>query len=141
MDSGPPPPASSATDVLAALDDATAADAAVLVDLMRRISGHEPQVWNVGTLGFDTYRFAYDSGREGDGHALAFYPRKGKTTVYLMDGTARHADLLAGLGKHTTSRVCVYLKRLDDIHLDVLEQVLRASYANLKAEDGNVKRV
>jgi hypothetical protein len=131
----------SVEDVVAALDDATAADARVLMDLMHRISGAEPRVWNVGTIGYDTYGYHYDSGRVGEGHALGFYPRKGKTTVYLMDGTGLHAEQLAGLGKHTTSRVCVYLTRLSDVDLDVLEQVLRASYANLKEQDGNVKRV
>ena len=111
------------------------------MELMQRISGHEPQLWNVGTIGYDTYHFAYDSGREGDGHALGFYPRKGRTTVYLMDGTERHAELLGRLGKHTTSRVCVYIKRLSDVELPVLEQVLRESYDNLKAQDGHVRRV
>lgn len=129
------------SDVVAALDDATAADARVLMDLMHRISGAEPRVWNVGTIGYGTYGYHYDSGRTGEGHALGFYPRTGRTTVYLMDGTALHADLLAGLGKHTTSRVCVYLKRLSDVDLGVLEQVLSASYANLTEQDGNVKRV
>jgi Domain of unknown function (DU1801) len=133
--------AAQVSDVLAALDDATAADARAVMDLMHRISDAEPQVWNVGTIGYGTYRYHYDSGRQGEGHALGFYPRKGKTTVYLMDGTGLHADLLAGLGTHTTSRVCIYLKRLSDIDLGVLEQVLRASYANLTEQDGNVKRV
>ena len=127
-------------DVVASLDERTAQDAAVLLELMGRISGHEPQLWNVGTIGFDAYHFRYDSGREGDGHVLAFYPRKGKITVYLMDGTERHAELLAGLGTHTTSRVCVYIKRLSDIDLEVLDQVLQQSYADLKAHDGDMHR-
>jgi len=135
------PDVSSVEEVVAALDEQTAADARVLMDLMHRISGHEPRVWNVGTIGFDSYHFRYDSGREGDGHALGFYPRRGKTTVYLMDGTARHADLLAQLGTHTTSRVCVYLKRLADIQLPVLEDVLRQSYEYLKANDGTMHRI
>jgi hypothetical protein len=131
----------SVEEVVAALDEQTAADARVLIDLMRRISGHEPRLWNVATIGFDSYHFRYDSGREGDAHALGFYPRTGKTTVYLMDGTARHADLLAQLGTHTTSRVCVYLKRLSDISLPVLEDVLRESYRYLKAHDGTMHRI
>lgn len=131
----------SVDEVVAALDEQTAADARVLIDLMGRISGHEPRIWNVGTIGFDSYHYRYDSGREGDAHALGFYPRKGKTTVYLMDGTARHADLLARLGTHTTSRVCVYLKRLGDIELPVLEDVLRQSYAYLKEHDGTMHRI
>ena len=58
-----------------------------------------------------------------------------------MDGTAQHSALLADLGTHTTSRVCVYLKRLSDVSLPVLQQVLQESYAALKAEDGRVRRV
>ena len=131
----------SVEQVVAALDEQTAADARVLIDMMRGISGHEPRLWNVATIGFDSYHFRYDSGREGDAHALGFYPRTGKTTVYLMDGTARHADLLAQLGTHTTSRVCVYLKRLSDISLPVLEDVLRGSYDYLKAHDGTMHRI
>lgn len=136
--------ASDAADVaavLAALDEPTAQDAQALIELMTRISGKEPRVWNVATIGFDSYHFRYDSGREGDAHCLGFYPRKGKTTIYLMDGTARHADALAGLGRHTTSRVCLYLKRLSDLDLDVLDAVLRDSYAYLKDHDGTVGRV
>jgi hypothetical protein len=125
---------------VASLDERTAADSAVLMEVMRRISGHEPQLWNVGTIGFDSYHYKYDSGREGDGHALGFYPRKGKMTIYLMDGTERHAELLADLGAHTTSRVCVYLKRLSDVDLTVLEQVLQQSYDYLKAHDGDMRR-
>ena len=131
----------SVADVLAALDEPTAADSRALIEMMRRISGHEPRLWNVATIGFDSYHFRYASGREGDGHCLGFYPRKGKTTIYLMDGTARHADLLADLGTHTTSRVCVYVKRLSDVSLPVLERVLQESYDYLKAQDGSVGRV
>ncbi len=128
-------------DLLASLDERTAEDARALVAMMRRITGHPPRPWNVGTIGFDSYHYKYDSGREGDCHALGFHPRKGKTTVYLMDGTARHATLLARLGRHTTSRVCLYVKRLDDVELPVLERICRDSYAYLKSRDGHVPRV
>ncbi len=131
-----------AEDVIAALDDEQlAADSRALVEIMHAISGHEPRVWNVGTIGFDSYHYRYDSGREGDAQAIGFYPRKGKITVYLMDGTARYSQLLSDLGKHTTSRVCVYLKRLSDIEVPVLEEILKQSYANVKAQDGDMKRV
>lgn len=130
-----------AEDVIAALDNAqTAADSRLLVEIMQRISGHEPRVWNVATIGFDSYHYRYDSGRQGDAQAISFYPRNGKITVYLMDGTARYADLLAGLGKHTASRACLYLKGLKDINLPVLEEILRQSYANVKSQDGQMKR-
>ena len=130
----------SVADIVASLDEQTAQDCRVLMEMMHRISGHEPQVWNVATIGFDSYHYAYGSGREGDGHALGCYPRKGRTTVYLMDGTARHAELLSRLGTHSTSRVCVYIKRLSDVELPVLEQVLQQSYDYLKSQDGHMHR-
>ena len=126
---------------VASLDEQTAADTHMLVSMMSKVSGHGPQLWNVGTIGFDTYHFKYDSGREGDNHAIAFYPRRGKLTIYLMDGTARHQDALAGLGKHTTSRVCLYIKRLSDVDLPILEAVLRESYAYVKSHDGHMHRI
>jgi len=129
-----------ADDVVAALDERTAADCRVLIEMMQRISGHEPRLWNVATLGFDSYHYRYDSGREGDAHAIGFYPRKGRITVYLMDGTQRHADLLARLGTHTTSRVCIYLKRLSDVDLSVLEKVVQQSYDYVLAHDGEMHR-
>ena len=132
----------SVEDYLASLDDGHSVDdCRALIDMMRRISGHEPTMWNVGTIGFDSYHFRYDSGREGDCHALGFYARARKMTVYLMDGTARHAELLGRLGRHTTSRVCVYIKQLADIELSVLEQILRDSYEHVKSQDGHMYRV
>jgi hypothetical protein len=130
-------------DYLASLDPQTATDSEILIAMMRRISGHEPTLWNAGTIGFDTYHYKYDSGREGDGHVIGFYPRKGKTTLYLMDGTARYADLLARLGKHTTTGYCVYFKQLSDVELPALEQLVQASYANVKekSEDGPIRQI
>jgi hypothetical protein len=132
----------SVEDVIAALGDEQAiSDTRTLLEMMHRISGSQPKLWNVGTIGFDEYHYHYESGREGDGHALGFYPRKGKITIYVMDGTMRHSRLLARLGKHTTSRVCVYIKRLGDVDLLVLEKILEQSYRYLKAQSGRVNRV
>ena len=132
---------SAVKDYIASLDEQTVKDTHVLIEMMQRISGHKPQKWNAGTLGFDTYHYKYDSGREGDGHVIGFYPRKGKITVYLMDGTARHSELLARLGKHTTTGYCVYIKRLSDIDLPILEQIVQQSYAYIKSLDGHINRV
>ncbi|MFN8414608.1 MAG: DUF1801 domain-containing protein [Anaerolineales bacterium] len=128
-------------DFIASIEDEqTKKDSLVLIEMMQRISGHKPKIWNVGTIGFDTYHYKYDSGREGDSQTIGFYPRKGKITVYLMDGTVRYSELLSRLGKHTTSRVCVYLKRLSDIDLSVLEQIVQESYAYVKSQDGHMHR-
>lgn len=133
--------ANSVESYLASLDDEqTLADTRVLIEMMQRISGHQPELWNVGTIGFDTYHFKYDSGREGDSVPLSFYPRKGKMTIYLLDGTSRHAERLARLGKHTTSRVCLYIKRLSDVDLSILEQIVSDSYAYIKSQDGHMHR-
>jgi hypothetical protein len=133
----------SVKDYLATLDEQTVKDTQILVEMMQRISGHGPQLWNAGTIGFDAYHYKYDSGREGDGHVIGFYPRKGKITVYLMDGTARHSQLLAKLGKYTTTGYCVYIKRLSDVELPVLEQIVGQSYKYIKSEsqDGPIDRI
>jgi hypothetical protein len=98
-------------------DEQTVEDSRVLTKMMQRMTGREPKLWNVGTLGFDTYHYKYDSGREGDGHVLGFYPRKGKTTIYLMDGTARYSEL------------------------PILEQILQTSYENIKSQDGHINEI
>jgi hypothetical protein len=132
---------SSVEDYVASLDDEqTVRDTRVLIEMMQQVSGHQPNLWNVGTIGFDTYHYKYDTGREGDAVPMSFYPRKGKMTVYLLDGTARHSELLARLGTHATSRVCVYIKRLSDIELPILEQIVRDSYEYIKSRDGHMHR-
>jgi hypothetical protein len=127
-------------DFVATLDEQSVKDCKVLVPMMQRISGHEPKLWNVGTIGFDTYHYKYDSGREGDCQTIGFYPRKGKITFYFMDGTARYSDLMTRLGNHTSTRVCIYIKRLSDIQLPVLEQMLQQSYDYIKSQDGHMHR-
>lgn len=133
----------SVKEYIASLDDQTEKESQVLLEMMQRISGHKPKLWNAGTLGFDTYHYKYDSGREGDSIVIGFYPRKGKITIYLMDGTARYSELLAKLGKHTTTGYCVYIKRLTDIELPILEQIVQQSYKNIKSksQDGPIDRI
>ena len=128
-------------EYLASLDDAqTVADSRALITMMRRITGEEPRMWNVGTVGFGAYHYRYDSGREGDGHLLGFYPRKDRLTIYLMDGTARHRGSLERLGKHTSSRVCLYIRRLSDVDLPILEGVLRESCDYIASQNGRMQR-
>jgi len=131
----------SVKEFIASLEaEQTANDSLVLMEMMQRISGHAPKMWNAGTIGFDTYHYKYDSGREGDGHVSGFYPRKGKITIF-MDGTARYSELLAKLGKHTTTGYCVYIKRLSDIELPILEQIVQQSYEYVKSRDGHIHQI
>jgi len=142
MDKATPQNISSVKDYISSLDDEqTVKDSQTLVAMMRRISRHEPTMANVGTIGFNTYHYKYDSGREGDAQVIGFYPRKGKITVYLMDGTARYSDLLAKLGAHTTTGYCVYIKRLSDIELPILEQIVQQSYEHITSQDGHINQI
>ncbi len=125
----------SVKEYIASIDDPQmVTDAEVLMGMMKQVSGQEPILYGIGTIGFGVYHYKYDSGREGDAHTLGFYPRAGKITVYLMDGTTRYSKLLAKLGKHTTTGYCVYIKRLSDVDLPTLEQVLKESYENITSK-------
>jgi hypothetical protein len=106
-------------------------DAERLLALMGRVTGEPARMWGPSIVGFGSYHYRYESGREGDMAAAGFSPRKAATTVYVADGVDEHAELLARLGPHTTGKVCVYIKDLDDVDLDVLEKIIRRSYATL----------
>lgn len=108
-----------------------AADAAVVVDLLRRITEVEPVVWGEVMIGFGTYHYRYASGHAGDWPRIAVAPRKQNLTIHLMDGTANHAALLARLGPHKTGVSCLYLTRLERVDLGVLEMILRASWMEM----------
>ncbi len=112
----------------------------MLIEMMQPINSEAPELWNVGTIGFARYRYRYDSGREGESHKIGFYPRRGRITVYLMDGSVRCPELLSRLGRHTTSRVCVYIKQLSAINLSVLEQIVHQSYDYLTSHVGKMHR-
>jgi len=106
-------------------------DAYRLVELMGRVTGEPARMWGSSIVGFGAYHYRYASGREGDMAAAGFSPRKAATTVYLMDGVDAHAALLDRLGPHSVGKGCVYLKDLDAVDLDVLEEVVRRSSATL----------
>ncbi len=113
-------------------DESLQADTKQLMGIMQKISGEQPIFYGYGTIGYGIYKYEYTSGRRGEAHTLAFYPRKGKITIYLMDGTKRYSELLAKLGTHTTTGYCIYLKRLSDIDLEVLEKILQESYNHIR---------
>ena len=104
-------------------------DAHTLLDIMARVTGEPPRLWGPTIVGFGEYHYEYNSGRSGDAPAAAFSPRKAASTVYLADGTETYSSELAGLGEHTTSVGCLYLKNLDGVDLAVLESIIARSYA------------
>ena len=103
-------------------------DADTMLELMTRATGRPAEMWGRSIVGFGSYHYAYESGREGDAPAAAFSPRKAATTVYLADGIGAHAAMVERLGPHTTGVGCLYLKNLDDIDLATLEEIVAASY-------------
>lgn len=108
-------------------------DAWTMLELMKRATGQPPVLWGSSIVGFGRYHYRYASGREGDAGAAGFSPRKASTTVYFPDGFDDYAEELARLGPHTTSVSCLYLKRLDAVDLDVLEGMVRRSYARVSS--------
>ncbi len=109
------------------------AEAAVLVPLHERATGQPARLWGGGVVGFGRYHYRYASGREGDAAAAGFSPRSGSTTVYFPLGFDGLEDLLPPLGRHTTGVSCLYLTRLDAVDVEVLEEMVRRSYARTVA--------
>jgi hypothetical protein len=124
-------------------DEQLKSDALVLQRLMHKISGEDPILYGFGTIGFGVYKYHYESGRKGEAHTLGFYPRKGKITIYLMDGTARYTELLTKLGKHSTTGYCIHIKQLSDVELLILEQIIQKSYDHIMSEykDGPIDHI
>ncbi len=104
-------------------------DAETLLDLMGRVTGDPPIMWGPSIVGFGRYHYRYESGREGDFFLTGFSPRKSTLTVYIMPGFSAYDDLMGRLGKHKTGRSCLYINKLADVDLAVLEQLLAASVA------------
>ena len=107
-------------------DENQRADAGALIAILSRLSTEPPKMWGPSIIGFGTHRYRYESGREGETCRIGFSPRKGKTVIYGM-GVQQRPDFLARLGKHTTGKGCLYLKRLADIDLAVLEEMAAAA--------------
>jgi hypothetical protein len=114
-------------------DPARRADAKALVKLMQSAAGEKPKMWASSIIGFGSYHYRYESGREGDMPIIAFSPRKAATVLYGMTGFSEAAALLAKLGKHTTGKGCLYIKKLADVDQQVLEALVVKSLAAKRA--------
>ena len=117
-------------EFLAAIpDEQRRKDCKAVAKLMQEATGAKPVLWGTSIVGFGTYRYKYESGREGEWPVTGFSPRKNDLTLYIMPGFDRYADLLARLGKHRTGKSCLYLKKLADVDLAVLKEIIGKSVA------------
>lgn len=115
--------------------DVRRADAFRLVDIMREETGEEPYMYGPSIIGFGTYHYKYESGREGDAPASGFSPRKAQLVVYLVGGYEDvYPDLLDRLGPYKIGKSCLYIKKLDDVDEDVLRQMIRDSHRRVLTE-------
>ena len=123
------PTDASVDDFLACVtDEQRREDAHRLCVMMRDVTGEPPVMWGTSIIGFDTYHYRYASGREGDSPLASFSPRRQHVVIYLVGGFEdRHQSALARLGPHRAGKGCLYLKRLDEVDLDALRELIDRS--------------
>ncbi|MGD1890771.1 MAG: DUF1801 domain-containing protein [Cyclobacteriaceae bacterium] len=109
-------------------------DCFTLLDLMKEETGEEPQYWHSNMVGFGQYHYKYASGLEGDWFLTGFSPRKQNLTIYIMSGFERYEELMEQLGRYKTGKSCLYVKRLSDIDLDILKELVRESVSYMREE-------
>ena len=115
-------------------DETKREDCLRICQIMQDVTGSEPKMWGKSIVGFGTYHYVYESGREGDWMVTGFAPRSRNISVYLIDGFSDHEELLGELGKHKTGKSCLYVKKLEDIDQDVLRELVGESVENMKSK-------
>jgi hypothetical protein len=116
----------------AVTDDQRRRDCRIVSKMMREATGTKPQMWGASIVGFGSYHYKYASGREGDWLVTGFSPRKRDLTLYIMAGFARYPALLRKLGKHRTGKSCLYIKKLADVDLEVLRELIERSVESVR---------
>ena len=115
-------------------DERKRREALTILMLMEKLTESKAQMWGPSIIGFGRYHYRYASGREGDWFLTGFSPRKQNLTVYIMSGFTRYDELMAGLGKYKTGKACLYINKLTDIDIKVLEALITESVAYLKSK-------
>lgn len=113
-------------------NDMRRADGFSLLSMMREITGEPAVMWGPSIVGFGSYRYRYESGREGTWMLTGFSPRKAHLVLYIMPGFSEYGSLLARLGAYKTGKSCLYIKRLSDIDMTVLEELIALSVAHMR---------
>jgi predicted CopG family antitoxin len=122
------PTAESVSDFLKRVEDkGRRDDCLTVIDIMKDVTKEDPQMWGSSIVGFGRYRYKYESGREGEWMITGFSPRKNDLTLYIMGGFESVSDLMKRLGKHKTGKSCLYIKKLADVDLKVLRQLVETS--------------
>jgi len=122
----------SVNDFLNGIEDAERRrDCRTVMGLMKEATGEKPRMWGPSIVGFGSYHYKYDSGHEGDCCLIGFSPRKQALTLYILPGFDRYAELTPKLGKCTTGKSCLYIKRMADIHLPSLKELIRESVKHM----------
>jgi hypothetical protein len=134
-----PTDASVAKYIDAVSDEQRRADVQTIAALMTRVTRHEPRMWGASIVGFGSYHYKYASGREGEAPLVAFSARKSEFSLYGMAGSDGKEPLRAGLGKHKSGKGCLYIKRLADVDLKVLERLIAQSFAEKKRRHASAR--
>ncbi len=100
-----------------------------VLEIMKQITKAEPQMWGTSMVGFGSYHYKYESGSEGDWFVAGFSPRKQNLTLYIMAGFSRYDELLSKLGKFKTGKSCLYIKKIEDVDLKTLKELIKQSVA------------
>jgi len=106
-------------------------DAFKVLSLITEIVGEEPKMWGTSIIGYGSYHYKYESGREGDWFLTGFSPRKQSLTLYIMAGFDEYDDLMSKLGKHKTGKSCLYINKLSDVDMDVLKELIAKSVIHM----------
>ncbi len=121
--------ASVAEFIAAVPHDGRREDAIAILELTERVSGYPPRMWGPSIIGFGSYHYRYESGREGDMCRIGFSPRKTSLALYLIPGFDGEKEALVRLGKHKTGKSCLYINRLTDVDMTVLEDMIQRALA------------
>ncbi|MEQ9439560.1 MAG: DUF1801 domain-containing protein [Cyclobacteriaceae bacterium] len=125
------------TEFLSSVEDTQRReDCFTLLSLMQEVTGEAPRYWHSNMIGFGTYHYRYESGREGDWFITGFSPRKQSLTLYIMAGFTRYDELMTQLGKYKTGKSCFYVKRLSDIDPEVLRELIKKSVQYMREKYG-----
>ena len=107
-------------------------DSLIITKLMEEVTGEQATMWGTSIVGFGNHHYRYESGREGDMPLVGFSPRKQAITLYIMAGFDAYDDLLGKLGKHKIGKSCLYIKKIEDVDLDVLRELVKQSAEHMR---------